>query len=103
MPSGYPHPLAVRRELFDRVCLGVPLFRAAQDMGVSTTRAAIWWRDAGAMKLIKGSGGGVAEPGNTSLPGGPGHRLNVDERIAIMRGLDTGAQPCRHRRADRAR
>ena len=90
MPSGYPHPLAVRRELFDRVCLGVPLFRAARNMGVSTTRAAIWWRDAGAMKLIKGSGGGVAEPGNMALPGGPGHRLNVDERIAIMRGLDTG-------------
>ncbi|WP_264073628.1 hypothetical protein, partial [Mycobacterium gordonae] len=24
MPSGYPHPPAVRRELFDRVCRGVP-------------------------------------------------------------------------------
>lgn len=90
MPSGYPHLLAVRRELFDRVCRGVPLFRAAQDMGVSTTRASVWWRDAGAMKLIKGSGGGVADAGNMSLPGGRGHCLNFDERIAIMRGVDTG-------------
>ncbi|OBA73368.1 integrase [Mycobacterium sp. 1554424.7] len=90
MPSGYPHPLSVRRELFDRVCLGVPLFRAAQDMGVSTTRAWVWWRDAGAMKLIKGTGGGAADAGNMSLPGGAGHRLNLDERIAIMRGIDAG-------------
>jgi transposase, IS30 family len=91
MPSGYPHSLAVRRELFDRVCLGVPLVRAAEDMGVSTTRAGVWWRDAGAMKLIKGNGGGgVADAGNMSLPGGPGHRLNLDERIAIMRGVDAG-------------
>ena len=90
MPSGYPHSLAVRRELFDRVCLGVPLFRAAQDMGVSTTSASLWWRDAGAMKLIKGSGGGVADAGNMSLPGGRGHRLSLDERIVIMRGVDKG-------------
>src|ERR1700726_5291997 len=90
MPSGYPHSLAVRRELFDRVCLGVPLFRAAQDMGVSTTRASVWWRDAGAMKLIKGSGGGVADTGSMSLPGGSGHRLSLDERIVLMRGGATG-------------
>ena len=90
MPSGYPHSLAVRRELFDRVCRGVPLFRAAQVMGVSTTRASVWWRDAGAMKLIEGRGGGIADAGNMSLPGGRGHRLNFDERIAIMRGVDTG-------------
>lgn len=90
MPSGYPHSLAVRRELFDRVCLGVPLFRAARDMGVSTTRAWVWWRDAGAMQLIKGSGGGLADAGNMSLPGGSGQRLSLDERIGIMRGIDTG-------------
>jgi IS30 family transposase len=47
-----------------------------------------WWRNAGAMKLIKGHGGGGVDSGNTSLPGGRGHRLSLDERIAIMRGLD---------------
>ena len=59
MPSGYPHSRAVRWRLFDQVCLGVPLWRAAQDMGVSTTVASIWWRNAGAMKLVMGRGGGV--------------------------------------------
>lgn len=92
MPSGRPHSLAVRRELFDRVCLGASLLRAAQDLGVSTTRASVWWRNAGAMKLQIGGRGarGLLEPGNLSLPGGRGHRLSVGERIAIMRGHDRG-------------
>jgi transposase, IS30 family len=43
------------------------------------------------MELISGhGGGGISEPGNVSLPGGQGHRLNLDERIAIMRGVDAG-------------
>jgi transposase, IS30 family len=90
MPSGYPHSRAVRWRLFDQVCRGVPVWRAAQDMGVSTTAASMWWRDAGAMKLVGGRGGGLAEPGNMSLPGGQGHRLSLDERIVIMRGRDAG-------------
>jgi hypothetical protein len=90
MPSGYLHSRAVRRRLFDQVCLGVPLWGAAQDMGVSTTAATIWWRNAGAMKLVGGRGGGIADPGNMSWPGGQGHRLSLDERIVIMRGRDTG-------------
>ena len=93
MPSGYPHSKVVRQELFDQVCRGVPLFYAARGMGVSTTRASIWWRNAGAMKLLPSPHGGLAEPGNTSWPGGRGHRLSLDERIAIMRGLDAGARP----------
>jgi len=92
MPRGYRHPLAVRRELFDQVCRGVPLFRAAQQMGVSTTSASVWWRNAGAMKLIRGGrgGGGIVEAGNPLLEGGPGRRLNLEERVVIMRGLDAG-------------
>ena len=43
------------------------------------------------MKLLEGyGGGGVADPGDPSRPGGRGYRLSMDERIAIMRGLDTG-------------
>jgi transposase, IS30 family len=58
-------------------------------MGVSTTQASIWWRSAGAMKLLNGKGAlGLAEPGDPDRPGGRGHRLSLDERIAIMRGLD---------------
>lgn len=91
MPSGYPHPRETRRELFDRVCQGAPLIGTAQEMGVSTTAAWVWWRDAGAMKLLQGKGArGLADAGDPQGPGGRGHRLNLDERIAIMRGLDAG-------------
>lgn len=91
MPSGYPHSRVVRWMLFDRVCQGIPLKRAAREMGVSTTSASMWWRNAGAMELVGGhGGGGVADPGNMSLPGGPGHRLSVGERVQIMRGHDAG-------------
>jgi transposase, IS30 family len=105
VPSGYPHPKWVRRELFDRVCQGEPLLPAARAMGVSTTSAGLWWRDAGAMKLLNGKGNlGLAEPGDPDRPGGRGHRLSLDERIEIMRGLDNklsyaeiGRQICRDR------
>ncbi|BCI80317.1 IS30 family transposase [Mycolicibacterium sp. TY66] len=91
MPSGYPHSKQTRRELFDRVCQGAPLIETAKAMGVSTTSAWVWWRNAGAMKLIMGSGmHGLAEAGVPDRPGGRGHRLSLDERIAIMRGRDAG-------------
>lgn len=91
MPTGYPHSRSTRRELFDRVCQGASLFRATQAMGVSMTAAKNWWRDAGSMELIKGSGAhGLADPGDPERPGGRGHRLSLDERIAIMRGRDAG-------------
>jgi IS30 family transposase len=81
----------MRRRLFDHVCQGVSLRRAAQGMGVSSTAATTWWRQAGAMRLLEGyGGGGVADPGDPSGLGGRGHRLSLDERIAIMRGLDAG-------------
>jgi transposase, IS30 family len=91
VPSGYPHSRSTRRELFDRVCLGTPVLRAAREMGVSTTSAWLWWHNAGAMKLLVGSGdGGLADPGDLDRPGGRGHRLSFDERVEIMRGLDHG-------------
>jgi transposase, IS30 family len=80
--------------LFDRVCVGEPLKVAARAMGVSTTAAGLWWRQAGAMPLQRGQNAnlthGLVEPGVPDRPGGRGHRLNLDERIAIMRGLDAG-------------
>ena len=91
MPSGYPHPLETRRKLFDRVCRGAPLIRTAREMGVSTTSAWVWWRDAGAVKLLTGRGdSGPAYRGELDRPGGRGHRISFDERVAIMRGLDRG-------------
>src|SRR4051794_3517475 len=63
-------------------------------MGVSTTTATLWWREAGAMPLLRGQNSlgthGPVEPGDPDRPGGRGHRLSLDERITIMRGLDNG-------------
>jgi IS30 family transposase len=85
----------------------VSLTDAACDVGVSRDTGTIWWRDAGAMKIQKGGRGvqrGLVNPGNMSLPGGPGHRLNADERVEIMRGhyaglsdAELGDQLGRHR------
>jgi IS30 family transposase len=90
MPSGYPFSRAVRREFLDLVCQGVPVIRAERVVGVSLNTGSRWWREAGAMKLRVNSWGrgGLATPGDPSAPGGLGHRLSLDERIAIMRGLD---------------
>jgi IS30 family transposase len=89
MPRGYPVARSVKRELFDRVCGGVAVTRASVELGVSRSTGWVWWRDAGGMELCKGTGDhGLAHPGNVSLPGGRGHRLGLDERVAIMRGLD---------------
>ena len=92
MPSGYPSSKTVRHEFFDQVCRGVSVTIAAHAVGVSRGAGTVWWRNAGAMKLQIGGRGprGLLDPGNMSLPGGPGHRLSVAERVEIMRGHDAG-------------
>jgi hypothetical protein len=56
-------------------------------MGVSTTSATSWWREAGAMPLLRGQNSlgthGLSEPGDRIRPGGRGHRLSHDERITM--------------------
>lgn len=94
MPSGYPFPRWVRRQLFDLVCQGMPVHGTERTLGVSIHTGWLWWRDAGAMKLRKGRVvGGLANPGDWSRPGGAGHRLSGEERIVIMRDLDAGLRP----------
>lgn len=90
MPSGYPFSREVRREFLDLVCQGIPVIQAERVVGVSLNTGSRWWREAGAMKLqVNAWGrGGLAHPGNDASRGGAGHRLSLDERIAIMRGLD---------------
>jgi transposase, IS30 family len=89
--SGSAFPLAVRRELFDRICGGVTLSRAAWDLGVSRTAAVSWWGDAGGMRLTSGgAASGLAAPGDREREGGRGHRLSWAERTEIMRGRDRG-------------
>jgi transposase, IS30 family len=94
MPCGYPFPLEIRREFFDRVCRGQPVTHAARDLGVFRNTAWKWWRDAGAMQLVKGSGArGLANPGDWSRPGGPRRRISGEERVEIMRLRDAGLSP----------
>jgi transposase, IS30 family len=91
MPRGYPVSRSVRWELFDHVCCGVAVTRASVDLGLSRSTGWAWWRDAGGMELLKGTGDhGVANPGNLSLPGGTGHRISAEERLQIMRMRDAG-------------
>ncbi len=91
MTSGRAFGRGVRHEFFDRVCTGSPVKHAARLVGVSHQTGATWWRDAGAMTLVRGSGArGLAHPGDLRRPGGVGHRLSFDERLEIMRGRDAG-------------
>ena len=69
MPRGYPVSRSVKRALFDRVCCGVAVTRASVDLGVSRSTGWVWWRDAGGMELLKGTGDhGLANPGNLFCP-----------------------------------
>jgi transposase, IS30 family len=89
--SGRVFGRGVRREFLDQVCGGMPVKHAAGAVGVSHQTGVTWWRDAGAMALIRGSGArGLAHPGDLSTPGGVGHRLSFGERFEIMRGRDAG-------------
>jgi transposase, IS30 family len=89
--SGRAFGRGVRREFFDRVCTGSPVKHAAQLVSVSHQTGATWWRNAGAMTLVRGSGArGLAQSGDLCAPGGVGHRLSFGERFEIMRGRDAG-------------
>ena len=91
MPSGFPYSLQVRRALFDLVCQGVPVERAARWLKVSKTSAHAWWAQAGAMPLLTSLRvGGPVHKGRVDVPGGRGHRLSLEERIEVMRGRDQG-------------
>lgn len=92
MPSGYRFGVETRRAFFDLICTGTPIRRAARQAGVSQTCAFRWWAEAGPVTITKGnSASGAVFPCRPDQPGGKGHRLNLVERIAIMRGRDAGS------------
>lgn len=80
----------MKRELFDRVCSGQSVSAAEKAVGVSHGVGHQWWHKAGGMTLATGKRGGIAQAAGYDGPGGPGHRLNLDERVVIMRSLDAG-------------
>lgn len=80
----------MKRELFDRVCSGQSVSAAEVAIGVSHGVGHVWWRKAGGMTLATGRRGGVIDAADGDRPGGRGHRINLAERVEIMRGLDDG-------------
>jgi IS30 family transposase len=73
------------------ICSGVSLSAAARQVGVSRYSGGLWWRNAGAMKLIGAAGGGgLFDPGQPDGESGRGHPLSLDERIEIQLGLRRG-------------
>jgi IS30 family transposase len=88
VPRGIPASQAMKRELFDLVCSGQSVSAAEKVMGVSHGLGHQWWHKAGGMTLATGQRGGIAGAVGSDGPGGPGHRINLDDRITIMRGLD---------------
>jgi transposase, IS30 family len=84
-------PRSVRRDFFDLVCGGMAVVDATREVGLGCRSGWNLWRQAGGMKLRRGRcGGGLAHPGDVSRPGGRGHRLSLQERIEIDRGLHAG-------------
>jgi IS30 family transposase len=81
---------SVKGELFDRICMGASVTQASIAMGVSSSGARKWWYQAGGMQLAIGGRGGSVAPVDGDGPGGRGHRLNLVERVEIMRGLAAG-------------
>jgi IS30 family transposase len=87
--SGVRWPVEVRRRVVDLMASGRSLDQAAAAGGVSRCSAGRWWAQAGGMKLLVGRGG-LARPARAGRPRGPDHRLTLEDRNEIQRGLDTG-------------
>ena len=85
-----PATRTMKRELFDRVCSGQSVSAAEVAMGVSHGLGHQWWHKAGGMTLATGRRGGVTDAVDRDGPGGRGHRINLAERVEIMRGPTRG-------------
>ena len=91
----------VRNELFELVCGGVPIRRAAGLVGVSRVAASSWWQSSGLVNLGAqlGAIGGLPGTAPQAVPGafGPGdpprqrRSLTSWDRSAIAVGLMCGA------------
>lgn len=88
--TGVRWPVRTRRAVVGLIASGWSQERAAAEFGVSRLAAARWWAQAGGMKLSRGSAGGVSRPARAGRARGPGHRLTLEDRNEIQRGLDAG-------------
>ena len=88
--SGVRWPVEVRVRVVEWIASGGSQDGAAALVGVSRLTAARWWSQAGGMRLLRGKNGGLPRPARAGRPRGPGHRLTLEDRNEIQRGLDTG-------------
>ena len=89
--TGVRWPVATRRRIVELIALGFSQQQAAMSEGVSRLAAARWWSQAGGMKLvIGGHAGGPVRPARGGRARGPGHRLTLEDRDEVQRGLDAG-------------
>ena len=83
-----------REEFFDLVCAGMPLSRAALDMGVSEDTGQRWWRQSGVMMLRAQTGarGGLRGTAPARCPGRGTQRraLTSEDRAVIAAGITSG-------------
>ncbi len=99
MPRLFSHE--VQNELFELVCGGVSITRAAQVVGVSWDTASKWWRSSGLVNLLPqlGATGGLPGSAPAAIPGAFGpdeaprqrRSLSSWDRSAIAVGLMCGA------------
>jgi IS30 family transposase len=95
MPKRFAYE--VRDELFELVCGGVPITRAAALVGVSPDAASAWWRSSGVVNLLPqiGATGGLPGSAPQTVPGacgpddGPRERrpMTMWDRSVIVVGL----------------
>ena len=88
--TGVRWPVGVRRRVVGLIASGVSQQQAAASEGVSRLAAARWWSQTGGMTLVMGRAGGPVRPARGGRVRGPGHRLTLEDRDEIQRGLDAG-------------
>jgi IS30 family transposase len=87
---GVRWPVVVRQQVVEWIASGRSCESVADAVGVSARTAGRWWSQAGGMQLLRGKNGGLSDPARAGRPRGPGHRLTLEDRNEIQRGLDTG-------------
>jgi IS30 family transposase len=84
-------PYEVREELLELVCMGMPLCRAADLLGVCRESATRWWRESGVVNLDAQMGALGGVPGTVPLSHpGTGQRrrmLSSEDRAVIAAGV----------------
>lgn len=90
MESRFRLPRAERRRVVGSIASGSSLTSVAAGVGVAASTVRDWWAQAGGMTLVDGRSGGPPRPALAGRPSGPGHRLSLEERARIQRGLDAG-------------